>query len=446
MANETTFNDHPLLDFQKLLIGNTSEIARLENEFRTHGWCFVLLPKDDDQIKKKINHAQRRLNRFFAHSEQEKSRYVSSTAFGYSRIDHKEGIKILTDQYGRSQPHQTLPTEIEDTLNVLAVFLRHFTDLLQSIIYKMPTVVNSSSRHTVALSNFTMLDIVNYFNERTGPAQVPNIGLNTHEVNCVPHFDPGLFSLSILSTCDGLQLKDRLRNNWVDGPVNTQADQQYIAAIWLGEAASHLTQNQFQTGIHRVIYPRTPHQARLTIWQEVCTISQIEPLLNNTSAPAIYENGTVVELANQPESLPMKIRSDANSYNQLMRKVEKERGISMSKSGRHYVRSVEKVENDDEDYGNARRSSAVKTHHDYLPGGASVTMKNQPNSVPMPVKKGGESVNNFMKRIEVDRGLSMSKSGIDHFDFDYPLEDDQQQEPNRIPAKKSSFLTNIFRK
>jgi len=439
MATENTFNQHPLVDLQKLLVGSTHEMNRLENEFKTHGWCFIRLPNDNDQLGKRIDDARSELDRFFTLSEQEKSDFKSSTAFGYSRIDHKEGIKVLVDQFGSTQQHPQLTTQVEQTLQALAVLLRNFTDFLQSIIYKMPTMVNSPVRNTVSLSPLTMLDIVNYFNERTGPKKVPEVGLNTHEVNCVPHFDPGLFSLSILSTCDGLQLKDHISEKWIDGPVNTRPDERYIAAVWLGEAASLLTQNHFKPGIHRVIYPRTSHQSRLTIWQEVCTIKQIEPLITVSNDASIYQNGTIVELANQPESEPMEISSDGQSYNRLMKKVEKERGISMSKSGHHYVRPASKTRTN-----NDSNSSNVATNRvNYLPEGASVTMTNQPNSIPMPVKQGGEPVNQFMKRIEADRGLSMSKSGVEHLEIRFPMNLNQQQQ---VPKKKSSLFGNFFKK
>jgi hypothetical protein len=54
---------------------------------------------------------------------------------------------------------------------------------------------------------FGMLDIVSYFNNKSG-FQPPHNGQTIEEVNCVPHYDPGLLSISILSTHEGLQLKN----------------------------------------------------------------------------------------------------------------------------------------------------------------------------------------------------------------------------------------------
>ncbi|CAF4081546.1 unnamed protein product [Rotaria magnacalcarata] len=76
-----------------------------------------------------------------------------------------------------------------------------------------------------------MLDISHYFNERTRPVKQRKAGSNAHEVNCVPHFDPDLFSLTILSTCDGLQLYDQMKDEWIDGSDNSKDCQRFIDVI-----------------------------------------------------------------------------------------------------------------------------------------------------------------------------------------------------------------------
>ncbi|CAF0824598.1 unnamed protein product [Rotaria sordida] len=67
---------------------------------------------------------------------------------------------------------------------------------------------------------------------------MPEIGYNIDEVNYVLHHDPDLFSLSILPTCDSLQLKDQRENKSIDEPNNSQPEQSNIDVIWLGEEAS----------------------------------------------------------------------------------------------------------------------------------------------------------------------------------------------------------------
>ena len=95
-------------------------------------------------------------------------------------------------------------------------------------------------------------------------------GATTDEVNCAPHYDPWLLSIGGVSTCKGLQLKERSSDQWIDRP--TASD---VGVIWLGAAApAHVKNSRLKPGIHRVIYPQTEN-VRLAIWCEVCTIEQL---------------------------------------------------------------------------------------------------------------------------------------------------------------------------
>ena len=119
--------------------------------------------------------------------------------------------------------------------------------------------------------HFGMFDIVSYFNEKHG-FEPPSNGQSTEEVNCVSHYDPGLLSISILSTHEGLQLKDMNTNQWIDAPLESE-----IGVIWLGEAAVRLTDNHLKPGINRVIY-RQEGKPRLAMLYEVYTKAQLENL------------------------------------------------------------------------------------------------------------------------------------------------------------------------
>ena len=434
MAVKQRFNDHILVDFEKLLDGDSDEIHRLQKQFETNGWCFIRLPDQKEELGIKLNEVQTTLSNFFSRHQTEKSQYQASNAFGYSRVGHKEGIKVLTDQEGLGDYHNPLPNDVEQTLQYLAILLNNFTSILKSIIFNMPILSQNPIKEMVPLSPLGMLDIVHYFNERTSPVKQPTVGLNTNEVNCVPHFDPGLFSLSILSTCDGLQLNDRLQNKWIDGPDNSQPDQRYIGAIWLGEAASILTQNRFTSGIHRVAYPRIPHKSRLTIWQEVCTVDQIEPLLQQNDKPVVMSDDTTIQMINQPNSIPLRIQPGGETLNGFMKRVENERGLSVSKSKSSHLR----MDNSNNNHQFIHQQQ--QNDSNFLPAGASVTMTNQPNSVPFQIPSGGETVNNFMKRVENERGLSMSKSGVEHLQIKFPVKKNNE---SNLPKKKS-FFSKLF--
>lgn len=333
MEQTPCFNDHALIDFHQISIGDSNEIKRLEHEFETHGWCFIQLSHQHNGLADKLKQVQITLSTFFNQDQAEKMQYRTTTTIGYSRVDHKEGVKVLVDKEGLNNFHGRFNDDMEQALHDLAVLCNSFTHVIKSVIFKMPTLVQSSTRGAVLLSPLGMLDIVHYFNERTGPAQLPEVGMDTNEVNCVPHFDPGLFSLSILSTCDGLQLNDRLENKWIDGPNNSLADQHSIGVLWLGEAASILTENRFKSGIHRVTYPTIPHTPRLTVWQEVCTMSQIAKTLEQSQSSSVIPHNATVQMTNQPNSAPFFIPSGGETVNHFMKRVENERGLSMSKSG-----------------------------------------------------------------------------------------------------------------
>jgi hypothetical protein len=168
-----------------------------------------------------------------------------------------------------------------------------------------------------------MLDIVSYFNEKHGFAPPLN-GQSTEEVNCVPHYDPGLLSISVLSTHKGLQLKETINDEWIDGPVESN-----IGVIWLGEAAARATDNRLKPGIHRVIYPRKA-KTRLTIWYEVCTVEQLRNI-SGEKKEEVMASG-MVTFENLPGSAPIAVRSGEKKLD-FLRRVEMAHGLSSSKMG-----------------------------------------------------------------------------------------------------------------
>ncbi|CAF0864657.1 unnamed protein product [Rotaria sordida] len=425
MSSKQSFNNHTLVNFDKLLLGDSSEINHLQNEFESHGWCFIRLPNKHGELTNKLNEIQTILSAFFARSQYEKSQYESFNAFGYSHVGHKEGIKVLIDQNGLKNFHHRLSNDVEQALQYLAISIYNLTNVLKNVMFKMPVFTQNPNDNMVELSPFGMLDIVNYFNKKPAPKKQPKVGLNTDEVNCVPHFDPGLFSLSILSTCEGLQLHDQLQDKWIDGPNNSELDQHSIGVIWLGEAASILTKNRFKSGIHRVVYPDVIHKSRLTIWQEICTKAQIDPLISKKDNSIFIPNNTNIRMINQPNSVPLRIRSGGENLNNFMRRVENDRGLSISKVAPHHFKMISNSNdnNDDSDDDNDDQYTQQQKNTNFLPGGASVTMKNQPNSLPFQIQSGGETMNNFIRRVENERGLSITSTidkivnGVTHTRF-----------------------------
>jgi hypothetical protein len=318
-----------IIDLNKILNSNDStEIKRMKTEFESNGWCFVFLPTELIPDPNLTNE----LSQFFE-SGNSKNRYSQRSAiYGYSKVNHKEGIKLLTGSYfGQFANKGLVPATLVKPLNYLSQVLDAVTKRLIEILdqhlvfQQQPSLSSLIERADLPLQDehFGMLDIVSYFNNKSG-FQPPHDGQTTEEVNCVPHYDPGLLSVSILSTHEGLQLKNMTNNEWIDGPLEPN-----IGVIWLGEAASRVTQNRLKPGIHRVIYPQEP-KCRLTVWYELCTLEQ----LKNISADKkdeIMANG-VVTFENLPGLAPITVLPGENKLT-FLKRVEKAHGLSMSKMG-----------------------------------------------------------------------------------------------------------------
>jgi len=173
-----------------------------------------------------------------------------------------------------------------------------------------------------------MLDIAYYLNTMLeGPT----------DVNCAPHYDPGLISLSILSTSPGLELQDD-NGVWIKGP-----EKRDIGVVWLGEAAQRASSNHtpLKAAVHRVVYP-TELNPRLTIWYEVCTSKQ-EVIPETTNYPNTNSNSFNFKQLESPareekfiltnathDNAPIVVSS--KSKTEALQKIENLRGIPMTKS------------------------------------------------------------------------------------------------------------------
>ena len=140
--------------------------------------------------------------------------FINRNIYGYSEVNHKEGIKLLTGSYFNKCANIGLvPDPMVESLNYLSQVLDAGTKRLieildqHSVFKEQPSLSTLSQRADLPLqqAHFGILDIVSYFNNKNGFASSQN-GQTTEEVNCVPHYDPGLLSISILSTHEGLQL------------------------------------------------------------------------------------------------------------------------------------------------------------------------------------------------------------------------------------------------
>jgi hypothetical protein len=327
----TSTNKKPqiIVDLNKILnLNDSTEIKRMETEFELNGWCFVILPTE---LIPKSNLINELLN-FFEYNNGENRYSQDSAIYGYSKVNHKEGIKLLTGSYYSKFAHKGLvPPTLVEPLNYLSQVLDAATKRLievldqHSVFQQQPSLSSLIEHANLPLQDehFGMLDIVSYFNNKSG-FEPPHNGQTTEEVNCVSHYDPGLLSISILSTHEGLQLKNMANDEWIDGPLEPN-----IGVIWLGEAASRVTQNRLKPGIHRVIYPQES-KCRLTVWYEVCTIEQLQNL-SGDKKNELMAGGTVT-FNNLPGLAPITVLPGEKKLD-FLKRIEMGYGLSTSKSG-----------------------------------------------------------------------------------------------------------------
>ena len=319
------------IDLNKILNENdANEVKQMQTQFEQNGWCFVTLPKELILAPDVIND----LTKFFVDNAGHATYSNAEKIYGYSKVDHKEGFKLLTGSYFRDMVEKGLfPVygTIVEPVNYLsqafdAVTKRLIEILDQHCVFQekpsLPTLIKKADL-SLKEEHFGMLDIVSYFNTKTC-SETSNDAKSIDEVNCVAHYDPGLFSVSILSTCQGLQLKDRVTDQWIDAPVESG-----IGIIWLGEAASQLTNNRLKPGIHRVIYP-SQQERRLTIWYELCTIPQLERLSSGKQTELMPEGS--VTFNGMPDVKPIKVLPGENRL-EFLKRIESTFGLSMSKLG-----------------------------------------------------------------------------------------------------------------
>lgn len=314
LRGQTVFPFYPSSEYGKEFL----------DEFIVNGWIFVEMPKE---ITHHIDNLTKELSGFFCSSNGEKQKMKGPFGFGYSNVPHKEGVRFFTGNLIKRFTDTKIYPEKWTTLLDLS---RQLDDLILSFISRMSLFVLHQVPANVAkkadipvafVGNFGMVDVAHYFNNKTMDTQ-PLLGKDTEEVNCVPHYDPGLLSLSFLSTEEGLQLFDERSQSWVDGPVNTKDDEKNIGVIWLGYAATQVDQ-KLRPGIHRVIYPKKS-SPRLTAWYEVCTVTQ-------ASVPdEQYLKEMSVNVPNLIGSDPISL--DANqTLEGFLGKIERVKGIPRTK-------------------------------------------------------------------------------------------------------------------
>eukprot|EP01122_Echinamoeba_exundans_P013266 TRINITY_DN5761_c0_g1_i1.p1 TRINITY_DN5761_c0_g1~~TRINITY_DN5761_c0_g1_i1.p1 ORF type:complete len:378 (-),score=52.48 TRINITY_DN5761_c0_g1_i1:206-1339(-) len=301
-------------------------IASLQTQLSTKGWSIVRLPSKlcDENVATLQKHAMD----FFATPESEKSKASEKFGFGFSKTNHKEGIRIVSrgEQIGNNFP-EPLSSDLTAISAACDELSPHIMGILSQKLFEFTSTDDLAEKANLpsACRPVSMIDIAHYFNNESA-IDPPEHGLSVKEVNCVPHIDPGLLSISFLSSAEGLQLHDPVKNVWVSGPNSWLESQRNLGVLWLGEAARIASSGNFIPGVHRVIYPKSKGD-RLTMWFEICTKTQLE----GPAAKFMEEDAEILIPAIKGPNAKKKVKKGDKLEN-VLREVEFDMGVPMSKT------------------------------------------------------------------------------------------------------------------
>ena len=257
---------------QSVLQNDKVTISRISEAIKKRGFTFIRLPP---KMVSLIDNIQKTMEIFFSKNKYYKKNFYKDPIFGYFDVSHKESFRLLT---GNRITEQQLPLDFNNVVS----FIRMMDRLMKRITllcapYLFPNIMNEAKIYNIPLfddnNQWGMFDIANYYNDG-----------KRKDINCEEHADPGLLSMHLRSTEQGLQLKDE-NGKWFS-PYNNKN----IAILWTGTVATKINP-EIKPGIHRVINPTSPNsnlnqlnkKPRMAIWYEICTSQQEHTELINKS-------------------------------------------------------------------------------------------------------------------------------------------------------------------
>jgi len=313
-----------------ILSKQESALLSLKQRFQEQGWAFVILT---DDLINLTNAAKPVLLSFFDNPGDEKRwKYTYGSGLGFYSYPSKCGFRLLTGK--ELHPEKTLPTTIQNVtvplVNEIEQKMIKIVEAISSSFFGIsPEEAGKKLDLPLLLENdpfgkFGMVDVA-YYNNHVEQKDRPPL-------NCVEHYDPGLISLSVIQTHEGLQLQDS-NGKWIDGPSPQTPN---LGVIWTGNAAKQLN-NSFKAGIHRVIYPAKLGTPRMSIWGEVCTRDQV---VFDESSPYNSESSDHLKFNGPTQIIIPNIMGMATNYLvavepgkllEALRLVEKVQGLPFSK-------------------------------------------------------------------------------------------------------------------
>jgi len=329
------------VSLQEIVDGKRKAVGTVVDAMRTRGWIFVKLSEDIVELARL---AEAPLMKFFSSGKltqrqiDKQREKLLHPQLGYDESDPvKPSLRILTGTELEQQvlskaikPNhlKSLSTSVDDALvgltESLAMALFGVSPAKLGKDHKLPLLASDDKKATKKQPKYALLEAAYYRNKSVD-----------REENCAPHYDPGLFSLNVLSNQPGLQFQDE-EGNWVADPAEAG-----LGVLWTGwaatEAAKAAEMPEVKAAIHQVVHPGKMTKPRLSVWSEVCTLEQVfsENLFQIWHSPdKKIEFSTPTELlvpnvisAKHPYKVPVK----EGGVLEAVKTVQQLKGLPMSK-------------------------------------------------------------------------------------------------------------------
>eukprot|EP01084_Bolivina_argentea_P261657 442282_1 len=273
------------------------EINKFMQQIETHGWCRIneltttTTPKPTESI----------IRQFFNQNMQIKKTYSNAEHnIGYICSSTDERLRALTGKiYNNTQlDSDTISNKLCNIMDTVG--LKIFKIICKHIIkqdwikissqneicltrnyfysYKLSMIIASHWSNHIFICDDIILLISRYyaaknkkrFNYGMLEAIQYNKQLENSSFSVKEHFDVGFCVFGLGETCQGLQLFDRIKNEYINADFNNSA-----IYVWLGVKVHELCNGRIPVGLHRV---KWNIQNRISYLYEICIGQQIQSL------------------------------------------------------------------------------------------------------------------------------------------------------------------------
>jgi hypothetical protein len=322
-----------MLSLAQLCAGNQEALDAFERSLIERGWCFAEM---DEELTKLTSAATAPLDAYFLSNPNSYDHRLLTLGFQHNH--DKLSLRWLS---GNQLNDALVPKQLQSFIFPLT---QRLDDICLNLVEKLfvgdayPSLSALGEKFELPLlrsegeARFALFDVARYISGEKVEAKASEDP--STRLSCAEHHDPGLLSISVLSTRPGLQLFDPVANAWIDGP----SEPGNVCVIWLGQAAVDASNSKFRNGIHRVKMQSDDDMKqapRMAMWVEVCTGNQILEGHYNRFFSSSVKNSLEFAKADK-----LKITSFGDEYIvpvqngdliAALRLVEKVQGIPMSK-------------------------------------------------------------------------------------------------------------------